>query len=185
MLISRVSYRFAKSILQLAIERNELEMVIEEIRLVHKTCLENRELRVMLHSPVIKVDKKRKIFHQIFDESLGEMTTTFFDIVFRRSREELIQDITISFVQQYKEFKNIHIIRVETATPLSDENRKHVMEFLKTRTDGGIELDEVVDKDLIGGIILRMNDLQIDASVRNNLNKLEKEFSKDLYSVKI
>ncbi len=184
MLISRVSYRFAKALLQLAVEKNDLEKVIGEITLVNKTLDENRDLRVMLDSPVIKTDKKQKIFLEIFGKNLGKGSTTFFNIIFRRSREELIFDITKSFINQYKEFKKIHIIKVETATPLSPENRERVMEFLKTRTNEGIELIEEVNEELIGGIILKMNDLQIDASVKNNLNKLEKEFSRDLYSVK-
>jgi len=184
MLISRVAYRFAKALLQLAIEKNELESIIKEIQLINTTCQENRDLRLMLQNPVIKVDKKRKIFHTIFDGDLGKMSISFFDIIFRRSREELIIDITQSFINQYKDFKKIQIVTVETAQPLSEENREKVMVFLKSRTEQEIELIEKVDEDLIGGIILRMNDLQIDASVRNNLNKLEKEFSKDLYSVK-
>jgi len=185
MLISRVAYRFAKALLQLAIERNELEDVRDNIQLVNSTCAENRDLRLMLSSPVIKVDKKKKIFHMIFEESLCKMSITFFDIIFRRSREELIVDITESFISQYKEFKKIHLVTVETAKPLDDENRKRVLEYLNSRTQDSIELIEKVDKDLIGGIILRMNDLQIDASVRNNLNKLEKKFSRDLFSIKI
>lgn len=185
MLISRTAYRFAKSIIQLAIERNELEIVIEDLSLVDKICSENRDLAVMLKSPVIKADKKRKIFAKIFDAHFSKMTVTFFDIVFRKGREELVIEICKSFINQYKEFNKIHIITLETARPLSDDNREHVMSFLKTRINEGIELVEKVNEDLIGGIILRMNDLQIDASVRNSLNKLEKEFSKDFYSAKI
>ena len=185
MLISRVSYRFAKALLQLAVEKNELEKVIEDIRLVNSTCRESREFRVMLESPVIKVDKKRRIFKKIFESSVGKMTLTFFDIIFRRNREDLILDITESFIAQYKEFKKIHIVTVESATTLSDDNRKKVMDFLKTRTNDQIELVEQVNEDLIGGLVIRMNDLQIDASVRSSLNKLKKEFMKDHYSINL
>jgi F-type H+-transporting ATPase subunit delta len=185
MSVSRVAYRFGKALLQLAIEKNVLEDILKDIQHINAACKENRDLRMMLRNPVIKVDKKRRIFHMLFDENLSKMSITFYDIIFRRSREELILDITESFIIQYKEFKKIHMVTVETAQPLSEENRKMVLEFLKSRTEDEIELIEKVNEDLVGGIVLRMNDLQIDASVRNNLNKLEKEFSKDLYSVKI
>lgn len=185
MIVSRVAYRFARALLQLAVEKNELEDIKKDIQHVNAVCKENRNLSMMLRNPVIKVDKKGKIFHQIFDSGLSEMSIKFFDIIFRRDREDLIVDITQSFISQYKEFKNIHLVTVETAKPLSEENRVMVLEFLKSRTEEEIELIEKIDEDLLGGIILRMNDLQIDASVRNNLNKLEKEFSRDLYSAKI
>ncbi len=185
MVVSRVAYRFARALLQLAVEKNELEDIKKDIQHVNAVCKENHDLKMMLRNPVIKVDKKRKIFHKIFDSGLSKMAVTFFDIVFRRNREELIIDITESFISQYKEFKNIHLVTVETAKPLSAENRAMVLEFLKSRTEEEIELIEKIDEHLLAGIILRMNDLQIDASVRSNLNKLEKEFSKDLYSAKI
>lgn len=184
MLISRVAYRFARAIIQLAIEKNELEKVFEDMLLIEKTCKENRDLTVMLGSPVVKVDKKEKVFTQIFGKHISKMTSTFFGIVFRRNREELITEISESFVKQYKEFKKIHTVTIESAHPLNDQSRKEVLAFLKTRTNDEIELVEKVNEELIGGLILRMNDLQIDASVKNNLKKLEKEFSKDLYSVK-
>ena len=185
MLTSRVAYRFAKALLQLSVERNELDKVIDEIRLVKSICEENRDLRVMLESPVVKVDKKRKIFRQVFSSNLSEITNKFFDIIFRRSREKLIFEVAQSFIDQYKEFKKINIVIVESAQPLNEENRNMVMQFLKGRTTEKIELVEKVNEELIGGIILKMNDLQIDASVKSNLNKLEKEFSKDLYSAKL
>ena len=58
------------------------------------------------------------------------------------------------------------------------------MAFLKTRTDEEIELREVIKEELIGGVVLRMKDVQMDASVKTNLAKLEREFSKDLYTIK-
>lgn len=185
MLISRVAYRFAKALLEFAVERSELEIVLQDMKVVISSLDENRELQAMLESPVIKVDKKQNIFKQIYGNSLGEVSMKFFDIVFRRNREELINDMAKSFITQYKEFKNIHTVIVETAVVLSDENRKSVLEFLKKRTSDEVELIEKVNEGLIGGVILRMNDLQIDASVKNTLNKLDKKFSKDLYSVKL
>ena len=185
MLISRTAYRFAKALLEFAIEQNQVEAVYNDVLLTNKVCKESRELRVMLGSPVIKVDKKEKTFNKIFADNLTKTTSKFFAIVFRRRREELILDITESFISQYKEFKHILIVTVESAFPLSDENRNQVMEFLKTRTTEGIELVEKVNEELIGGLIIRMEDLQIDASVKNSLSKLEREFSKDIYSAKL
>ena len=92
--------------------------------------------------------------------------------------------MTQSYINQYKEFKKIHTVTVETAKPLNAENKAKVMEFLKSRTEDEIELIEEVNNQMIGGLVLKMKDVQIDASVKNSLNKLEREFSKDLYSVK-
>ena len=185
MLISRVAYRFAKALLSFAIERNELDKVIKSVQVVDQTYAESRDLRVMLASPIIKNDKKAKAFNKVFDGHLDVITAKFFEIVFRRRREELIGDITQSFIEQYKDYKHIHTITVETASPLSEANRKEVMEFLKKKTSEEIELVEEIREDLIGGIVIKMKDMQIDASVKNNLSKLARDFSKDIYSAKL
>lgn len=184
MLISRVAYRFAKSLLQFSIEKEELEVIVEEMRYVNRTCKENKDLVLMLESPVIKMDKKLKVFTQIFGDRISKTSMTFFNIVFRRNREELIPDITESFILQYKKFKNIHTVYIESAHELSTENKNSILEFLSRTIKDDIELIENINEDLIGGVILRIDDLQIDASVKHTLNNLDKEFAKDLYSVK-
>jgi len=184
MLLPRVALRYAKAALLLAVENDVLEPVLEDMKMVNKACRSHEDLSIMLNSPVIKNDMKQKIFNLIFADKLQELSNKFFAIIIRKNREELIVDITKSFISQYKEYKNIHTVHVATVTPLTDENRNAVMDFLKTRTSEDIQLVEDIQKDLIGGIVVRMRDVQIDASVKTNLSRLEREFSKDLYTIK-
>jgi len=184
MLPPRVAIRYAKAALQLAVEQDVLEPVLKDMQLVNKTCRELKDLNVMLNSPVIKLDVKQKIFGLVFEDRMHKLSSKFFEIIIRKNREELITDITKAFIGQYKEYKNIQTVHVATATPLNDENRADVMEFLKTRTKEEIILVEDIKEEIIGGIVVRMRDVQIDASVKTNISRLEREFSKDLYTIK-
>ena len=184
MLIPRVAHRFAKSLLEIAIETSIEDKVYEDAILIHDACRDIRELNAMFLSPVIRSDQKQKIFDQVFADKLTDLSQRFFMLIIRKNREKLIMDISNAFIKQYKDFKKIHTVHVETASPLSEDNRKRVMEYLKTRTTENIELVEKVDESLVGGIILRLKDVQIDASVKNGHLKLEREFSKDMYSLK-
>lgn len=184
LLLPRVATRYAKSLLELAVEQGVLEEVKRDINKVSQGLEVSRDLRVMLKSPVIKNDVKQKIFDQVFGEGMHVMTHKFFQIIIRKNREDLIHDIALAFIDQYKEYKHIHIVHVETASPLSDKNREEVMKILRSRTDEEIELVEDIREELIGGIVLRMRDAQLDASVKTNLARLEREFSKDLYTIK-
>ena len=184
MLVPRVAHRFAKSLLEIAIETSIEDKVYEDAILIHDACRDIRELNAMFLSPVIRSDQKQKIFDQVFTDKLTDLSQRFFMLIIRKNREELTMDIASAYIKQYKDFKKIHTVHVETAIPLSDDNRKRVMEYLKTRTTENIELVEKVNESLVGGIILRLRDVQIDASVKNGLLKLEREFSKDMYSLK-
>lgn len=184
MLPPRVAIRYAKAALQLAVEQDVLEPVLKDMQLVNKTCHGHKDLNIMLNSPVIKLDVKQRIFGLIFADKLQKLSYKFFEIIIRKNREELIEDITKAFIGQYKEYKNIQTVHVATATPLSDENRAELMDFLKTRTKEEIILVEDIEEEIIGGIVVRMRDVQIDASVKTNISRLEREFSKDLYTIK-
>ncbi len=184
MLPPRVAVRYAKAALQLAVEQNVLEPVLQDMMMVNKTCRGHRDLSIMLKSPVIKLDAKQRIFNLIFADKMHELSVRFFAIIIRKNREDLIADITKAFIGQYKEHKNIQTVHVVTATPLSEENRADVMTFLKKRTNEEIILVEDIKEEIIGGIVVRMKDVQIDASVKTNLSRLERQFSKDLYTIK-
>lgn len=184
MLPPRVALRYAKSLLDLAIEQDVLEPVLEDMKMMNRTCSASKDFRVMLNSPVIKNDKKNKIFMLMFEDRIQKISMKFFEIIIRKDREELIPDITEAFIKQYKTYKHIHTVHVATATALSDENREGVMKYLRTRTDEEIQLVEDIQEDLIGGVVIRMRDVQIDASVKKNLSRLERTFSKDLYTIK-
>lgn len=185
MLIPRVAHRFAKSLLELSVETDVEDIVYKDALLVSKACNDARELVVMFQSPVVKSDQKLRIFNEIFTDQISDLSKRFFNLIIRKNREELIREISKSFIEQYKDFKNIHSVHVETAAPLSATNKMKVLEYLAKKTDEEIELIEEIDETLIGGIIVRLKDVQIDASIKNNLSKMDRMFSQDMYSSKL
>ena len=90
-------------------------------------------------------------------------------------------EISKSFISLYKKSKKIKEVVVTTAVPLDENLRKDLMQFLKKETNSEIELKEAVDESLIGGAIIRMDDIQFDASISSSLKSLKQKFSKNLY----
>ena len=75
MIETRVAYRYAKSLMDLSLEKGELEQVRNDMQLVFNTINENRDFALMLKSPVIKTDKKLDILKSIFTEKIGQLPT--------------------------------------------------------------------------------------------------------------
>ncbi|TVR36462.1 MAG: F0F1 ATP synthase subunit delta, partial [Cryomorphaceae bacterium] len=86
----RVSNRYAKSILTLAAERNELSAVREDLLLVGNSIAQSRELSNALSSPIIKSDAKLRVLRSIFAGKVGELTNQFMEILVRKGREALL-----------------------------------------------------------------------------------------------
>lgn len=176
-----VASRYAKSLIDLAVETKQLEEVCEDMRLIKKVCVENRDFVIMLESPVVKTDKKMAIFKSIFGDKISATTLAFLDIVARKRREGYIDDIAFCFEEQYKLFKNITTAIISTAFKLDDQTKAKVLDIVKKNYTGEIELIEKVDKSLIGGFVLTVSDKQVDTSIKRKLNDLRKNFSVNMY----
>lgn len=180
--MSRVSARYAKALIDLAVERNQLEKVYGDIQGFIEV-LKNRDFANMLQSPIVKSDRKQSIFNAIFGDSIDATTKAFFEIIINKGREPELAGIANAFVEQYKSIKNIASVTLTTASKISDEMVASIKGKLEKSgaISGNVELETKIDADIIGGFVLEFEDKLYDASVANQLNQLKKEFSKNAY----
>ena len=176
-----VASRYAKSLIDLAVETKQLEEVRKDMQLIKAVCDSNRDFVLLLESPVVKTDKKLAIFKSLFEGKVSKTTSAFLNLIASKRREGYIDDIAREFDEQYKQHKNITTAEVKTAVPLDSKLKKQIMELVKNSVSGEIELIEKVDPSLIGGFVLTINDKQVDQSVKRKLNDLRKTFTGNSY----
>ena len=178
----KVASRYAKSLLKIAIEEKALEDLYADMLLVNKVCAQNRELVLLLESPIVKSDKKKAILDNIFGKELSTIASTFIALIVRKKRAGILGEIAESFINVYKKHKNIKTAQVTSAIPLSNKQREDIITLLDaTNKASEIILNEVVDDQIIGGVILKVGDKQVDESIRRKLSNLEMEFDQNPY----
>jgi F-type H+-transporting ATPase subunit delta len=178
----RLAARYAKSLLDLAKDQNQLEATLKDIQLLNAICQQSTEFGNMLKSPIINADKKGKIITAVLNNRLSPLVKSFVDLLVRKGRESVLPQVARAFISQYQELKNIKTVKITTAAPVSDK----VKEIIRNRViaslpNNAIELKEAVDPDLIGGFVLEMDDKLFDASIRRDLNDVKAQFLKNLY----
>ena len=173
----RLANRYAKSILLLAIEKNELDTVFNDMEFLQSVANQNKEFVVVLKSPVIAPDKKEAIISAVTKGRISDLTYLFIRLLIRKGREMNLPDITTAFSAQYKQHQQIYPGKLTTATPLSDELKQSIVDQIKSQTAlKNIELTTEVDDTLIGGFVLQIGDKQVDASIAYDLNIIRKQF---------
>jgi F-type H+-transporting ATPase subunit delta len=181
MLETKVSHRYAKSLLELSKEQGVIDDVHKDMKLFVKVCADNHDLSLLLSNPIIHSDKKLAIIRNVFSSLMSKLTMSFFEIVTSKGREKYLEQIAKEFIGLYKKFRGIRTAEITSATGLDDRLREAVYTLLRNEGKGEIELVEKVDKKLIGGFILRMDDRQYDASVSSDLRRLAQAFSANPY----
>ncbi len=180
-----VANRYANSLLQLAVEKGQLEKVYADMQFVQGVYAGNKDFVIFLNSPIIKTDKKIAVLKAVFAANISDMTLNFFSILANKHREMYMGSIAKAFIEQYKEHNNILTAVITSATGIDATVREKVLALVKKTTKGAVELVEKTDKTLIGGFVLRIGDKQVDASISRKLNDLRKSFSENPHTINI
>ncbi len=178
----RLAARYAKSLLDLAVEKQALEPVLQDMMSIESLCNQSADFCSMLKSPVIKGGKKVAVIKALLGEGVSSLTTGFVALVSEKSREGVLREIATAFIAQYKVYKNILVAKLTTALPAGAELKATVESKAKALYPGQeIELQTAVDPNLIGGFLLEVGDRVIDATVRRDLLEVRKNFKDNLY----
>ena len=174
---SRAAQRYAKAVLALARDQNKIEEVNAEMVLVSNTLTDNKNLSNVLKSPAVNQEAKQKILHAIFKDT-GKITLGLFDILLANKRIDILDEVAKKHILLFNEKNNIREAVVTTAVPLTEEMEQKVLAKVKELTGGNASLKNEIDQSILGGFILRVGDLQYNASVADNLNRLKRTFKK-------
>ncbi|NCT92872.1 MAG: ATP synthase F1 subunit delta [Chitinophagaceae bacterium] len=178
----RLAGRYAKSLIDLAIEQGQLEAVYADMKYLQQVCKASKDFTNLLKSPVIKADQKNSIIKAVTDGKVSKLTAAFNDLLVRKGRESDLMEIAAAVVEQYNTLKGIHRVTLTTAVPVSDELKKSIEDKVKTANDfGTVELETKTDESLIGGFVLEFNNNLVDASILRDLKDIKKQFLQNLY----
>lgn len=164
-----------------------MEDVFNDMLFLQKVIKDNRDLLVLLRSPVITADKKINVVEAVTAGRVTEITALFNKLLINKGRESALPEVITSFIQQYKELKQIHTVKLTTATPISQNLMDAFIEQIKRTTAiQNIELEAKVDEKIIGGFVLQTGDQLIDASVAYDLREVAKQFQNNdfIYNIR-
>jgi F-type H+-transporting ATPase subunit delta len=173
----RLASRYAKSLLDLAVEKGQLEKVNADMLHLQQITKSSRDFLNLLRSPIVSADKKQAVIDAVIGKNVSELTEAFTRLLVNKGREGELPEIITAFINQYKDKKGIHTVKLTTAVPVSDAVKNQLIEQVK-KTSGlqNVELETKVDPSIIGGFVLQTGDKLIDASVAYDLKQISRQF---------
>lgn len=174
---TKVASRYAKALLELAIEQNSVDQIVGDMNYLLSANQETSDFQLLLKSPIIKAEKKIAIFAVIFDQ-FEASTKSFIELITKNGRENFLPEIAEAYIAQVKEYKGIVPVTIVSAIALDENTRSSILSKIKTSIKGDLEVIEQIDPALIGGFVVRIGDKQIDASVSSQLNNLKQRLTR-------
>ncbi|MBC8755300.1 ATP synthase F1 subunit delta [Kordia sp. YSTF-M3] len=175
---SRAAIRYAKAVLALAQDQKAGAAVAKDMDGIVKTMTNSKELRSMLSSPIVKPETKKSALHEIFT-GMNAVSDGLIDALIANKRINLLDNIAEQYAILFDESQGKQLAVVTTAIPLTDELRSKVLAKVNDLTKNEVIIENKIDESIIGGFILRLGDLQYNASIANQLNNLKRSFSQN------
>lgn len=173
---ARAAIRYAKAVLSLASDQNAAEAVNKDMKHIANTVAESKDLSDMLQSPVIPSSTKKAVLLEVFKNS-NKSTLGLIEILVSNNRVAILSDVATKYNKLFDASKGIELATVTTAVAISADLKKQVLAKAKELTGKDVEVENIIDESIIGGFILRIGDIQYNASIANKLNKLKREFT--------
>lgn len=170
---SAITVRYAKAFFSLAKEKSLLKELKKDIDLILNVCSTSTQFILLLESPVVKSSKKVELVSSIFKGKINNLTLDFLNLITNNKREIHIPGICRNFLALTRKDQNIKSAVLTTAVEIDDKTIKKIVELMEKELSAKIELSENINPDIIGGLVLRLDDIQYDASVATQLKKIK------------
>jgi len=175
MIYNRVAFRYAKALLLSCEDNIKSKVVFEDMSLIKETFNQSEELKLFIDSKVVKDSDKLSTLNTIFSD-LNKLSKSLMKLLMKNRRIDLFDDVSASFVILYNKHVGNQEVLLTTANAVTENKLKEIENTVKKLTSKNVNLTNLVDENIVGGFVLRVGDLQYNASFKDQLKKLEQEF---------
>lgn len=168
----RASSRYADALFGLAQERGELQRVEDDLAAVSRVLEDHPKILRIVWNSTISTEDKEETLDKIFSRTVSPIVLNFLKLLISKNRFSEIASIQKSFHARFEAKKNIREVTVIVSRSLTDEAEKKLLALLNKKLDSEIRLAVKTDPSLIGGLVLRFDGREIDASYKNRLREI-------------
>ena len=174
--MSKVALRYAKAIFSLAEDQKKTKDIFIDMKHILSTLQNSKELTSVIESPLVTVDKKVSILDNVFHNSTT-LTKQLFKLLVENKRSSSLLSVAESYISLYNSAHDLQEATVTTVFPLNDSLKERIQKIVVKLTGSKASIKNTIDDSIIGGFILRVGDLQYNASIAHKLTTLRRELS--------
>lgn len=173
--ISLIAKNYADALVKLCKDQAmDCREILNSLLFIKDTCKQSTDLKTILDNPSVSDDVKCSIIDEVFKNSIDNHTIEFLKILIEKKRFNEFEGIIAAFSDETDKINNIQRIEVTSAIDLNDDLKQRIKEKLENRLNKTVITEWIVNEDIIGGLVVQINDDVIDSSLKNKLENLSK-----------
>ncbi|MCT4661753.1 MAG: F0F1 ATP synthase subunit delta [Tissierellales bacterium] len=170
-----VAKRYAVAFYDLAKEENALDKWYEELSVIVKSFYDEKEFMTMMASPQLNTQEKKDLVKNILEGKADNSVLNLIELLIDKGRFGIFDDVFAEFEVLYLEEKNILHAKAYSVVPLTEDKLTQLKNVLENKLNKKIEIENEIQKDLVGGVMLKIGDKIIDGSIKRRLELLRDE----------
>jgi F-type H+-transporting ATPase subunit delta len=175
--VEEIAEVYARSLFEVAQEQDKLDVVREQLGQFADALNDDRQLAIFFFSPYFSSEEKKDGLHRMLSGA-DPAFMNFLEALVERHRMPVIFRIRSRYAEMWDAVNRLLPVEVTSAVPLDEETVKSIGQSIGEQTGNEIELSTVVDPNVLGGIVLRVGNFILDASIRNRLEQLRKQVAR-------
>lgn len=176
-MINVIAGRYAEALFQVGEETNSTTKLYEELNAVVDILKSNKDFYGVLKSPLVGKGDKKELLEKVFEGRISSSLNNFLKIMADKDRVSAIEAIQKSFKELLNEKNNIIEGIAITAVPMSQEEIKQLEAKLSSKYNKNVTLENNVDESIIGGVLVRLGNEEIDGTVKARLANMKNQLS--------
>lgn len=169
-----VSERYALALFETGLELDRLDEFKNEINSVSNVLEDEPKIELILNHPKISKDEKKELLNVIFKDVVSQEVLNFLYVIVDKNRERYLREMCDYYDFLYNEEKNIVEATIVTAVPIEKRTEEKLKLVLTNKLNKNVKLKNVIDTNIIGGAMLKVDNKVIDGSIRGQLDSMMK-----------
>ncbi len=174
----KAAKKYAGALFQSALESGKSEKVYDDIVFINETIETNEQLKNALINPVVTNNDKKDIVQKLFSIHVDKIALDFIFLLIENGRLDCLNEIVNRYNQASNKKNNIITPIIISAVELNAEQKERINSKLKLKTGKNVLSEYIIDSDIIGGIIIKIDDKTIDCSIKTKFDNMKKQLTK-------
>ncbi len=175
----KIATKYSKALFELAQEKNSVENVLKSLAVVTEIMKLSRDFRIVMLGAGISAAEKKNIIGLLCKKySIDNITSNFLKLAIDRGKLKFLPYIYEMYQKRYRQLIGIMSAEIISAIKLEKKIIKNITEKLSKKTKKKLEVKEIVNPEIIGGVVIKTEGMTYDASLKLQLNKIKENILK-------